>query len=281
MDAVTPPARAPDQLAFTAGLAGILYLTVGKGIVDDVKNDTERQGGGGPQEERIVNKRNFGPIVKALRKEVGSEAELVTVTMRPTSAEFVVRDGSGAKGYRAEPGGDELEDVGVNLSGSGAVEESAWSIGKLDAAAPGRIAKAISRKESGDFNLTIATFERETSGKLLWDMKDRRRTGGLLHRAPGWVEGQDVRPDQPRGLRRAEGRAGHRRVHPQGRQRRGQDPGLHEGAGRPVVGGRAASAKESAPPRAGAARARRRAGAAARSRGWRPARPLAPRGPPR
>ena len=171
------------SLAFTAGLAGILYLTVGKGIVDDVKIDTERQGGGGPQEERIVNKRNFGPLVKALRKEVGSEAELVTVTMRPTSAEFVVRDGSGAKGYRAEPGGDELEDVGVNLSGSGAVEESAWSIGKLDAAAPGRIAKAISRKESGDFNLTIATFERETSGKLLWDMKGTVAGRGVSYTA--------------------------------------------------------------------------------------------------
>lgn len=171
------------SLAFSAGLGAILYFGFGKGIIDNVKNDTQRQGGGGPQEERIVDKRNFGPIVKALRKEVGSEAQLLTVTMRPTSVEFIVRDGGGAKGYRAEPGSDNLDDVEVNLSGTGTVAENAWPIGKLDPAAPGRIAKAVSRKESGDFHLTIATLERETSGKVLWDMKGTIAGRGLSYTA--------------------------------------------------------------------------------------------------
>ena len=163
------PLGALLSLAFTAGIAAIMYFAFGKGILNNVKNLT--RDGGGPQEERMVDKRQFGPIVKSLRKEVGSEAQLLTVTMRPTSVEFAVRDGSRAKGYRAEPGSDDLDDVGVNLSGSGTVKENAWSIGKLEPGAPGRIAKAISRKESGDFHLSIATLERETDGRLLWDMK--------------------------------------------------------------------------------------------------------------
>lgn len=170
------------SLAFSAGLVAILYFTVGKGLIDDAKYGTESQGGGGPQEERIVNKGNFDPIVAALRKEVGSEAQLLTVTMRPTSVEFIVRDGGGAKGYRAEGGSDDLDDVGVDLSGPG-VEENAWSISKLDPAAPDRIAKAISRKESGDFNLSVATLERETSGKLLWDMKGTIAARGVSYTA--------------------------------------------------------------------------------------------------
>ncbi len=186
------------SFAFTAGLAGVLYLTVGKGMIDDVKNVTARQDGGGPQEERIVNKRNFGPMVKALRKEVGREAQLLTVTMRPASVEFVVRDGAGAKGYRAEPGSNELDDAEVNLSGSGTVEENAWSIGKLDSAAPGRIAKAVSGKESGDLHLTIATLERESNGKLLWDMKGTIAGRGVSYTAR--PDGSKVKSFDPTSL---------------------------------------------------------------------------------
>lgn len=181
------------SLAFSAGLAAILYFTFGKGIINDVKNVA--RDGGGPQDERIVDKRQFGPIVKTLRKEVGSEAQLLTVTMRPTSVEFSVRDGSRVKGYRAEPGSDDLDDVGVNLSGSGTVEENAWSIGKLEPGAPGRIAKAISRKESGDFHLSIATLERESNGKLLWDMKGTIAGRGVSYTAR--PDGSKVRTFDP------------------------------------------------------------------------------------
>ena len=106
-----------------------------------------------------------------LFSKVGPEAQLISVTMRPTSIEFVVRDGKKAKGYRSDDGSTDLDSVGVNLYGPGTVVDSAFGIAKLDEAAPEKIAAAISRKESGDFNLTIATLERETNGNLLWDMK--------------------------------------------------------------------------------------------------------------
>src|SRR4051794_40057200 len=84
------------SMAFSFGLLAVLWFTVGHGIVSDVRNDTARQGGGGPQSERIVNEQNFAPVVDALRDKVGSDADLLSVTMRPTSVEFVVRDGAKA-----------------------------------------------------------------------------------------------------------------------------------------------------------------------------------------
>jgi hypothetical protein len=158
------------SMAFSIGLLAILWFTVGHGIVDDIKSSTAQQGGGGPESGRMVNEKNFGPIVKALGDKVGN-AEILSVTMRPTSVEFVVRDGDKAKGYRSDNFSTHLDSVGVNLYGPGTVADSAFKMSKLDASAPQKIAAAISRKESGDFNLTIATLERQTNGNLLWDMK--------------------------------------------------------------------------------------------------------------
>jgi hypothetical protein len=159
------------SFGFSLALLALLWATVGHNIVDDIKTDTARQGGGGPQSERLVNEKNFAPIVDALRDKVGPDGQLLSVTMRPTSVEFVVRDGGKATGYRSQDGSTDLDEVGVNLYGPGTVADSAFSISKLDAAAPERLAAAISRKEDGDFNLTIATLEREGNGNLLWDMK--------------------------------------------------------------------------------------------------------------
>jgi hypothetical protein len=156
---------------FTVGLFALLWFTVGQNVVSEISSDTARQGGGGPQSERIVNEENFAPVVDALRDKVGADAKLLSVTMRPTSVEFVVRDGGKATGYRSDDGSTDLDEVGVNLYGPGTVADSAWPIAKLDEAAPEKIAAAISSKESGDFNLTIATLERESNGKLMWDMK--------------------------------------------------------------------------------------------------------------
>lgn len=152
------------------GLLWLLWATIGQGIVDDVRNDALQQGGSGPQSVRIVNQANFTPVVAALRGKVGPDAELLAVTLRPTSVEFVVRDGEKATGYRSY-GSTDLQPVGVNLYGGGDVADSAYPIGKLDEGGPEKIAAAISRKESGDFNLTSATLERQPDGKLLWNVK--------------------------------------------------------------------------------------------------------------
>jgi hypothetical protein len=187
------------SMAFSIGLLALLWVTVGHNIVDDIKNDTARQGGGGPESGRIVNEKNFGPIVDSLRKKVGGDAQLLSITMRPTSVEFVVRDGDKAKGYRSDDGSTHLDSVGVNLYGPGTVGDSAFPIRKLDAAAPEQIAAAISTKESGDFNLTIATLERQTNGTLLWDMKGTIGGRGVAYVAePNGTKVEIFNPVSPR-----------------------------------------------------------------------------------
>ena len=187
------------SFGFSLALLAILWVTVGHNIMDDIKTDTARQGGGGPQSERLVNEKNFAPIVDALRKKVGPEAQLLSVTMRPTSVEFVVSDGDKAKGYRSDDGSTDLTEVGVNLYGPGTVADSAFSISKLDAAAPERLAAAISRKEDGDFNLTIATLEREGNGNLLWDMKGTIGGRGVAYvSAPNGRRVEVFNPVSPR-----------------------------------------------------------------------------------
>ena len=171
------------SLLVTLAIGGVLWLTVGKDVLDDVQSDTERQGGGGPQSERIVDAGNFGPMVKALRREVGRDARMLSVTLRPTSAEFVVRDGDSALGYRSEDGGDDLERVQVNVTGPGGVREGAWPISKLDPDAPERMARAISDKEGGDFHLSLADLERQGSGKLVWVMRGTIGERGVAYAA--------------------------------------------------------------------------------------------------
>ena len=187
------------SVAFSLGLAAILWVTVGHKVLDNVKADTARQGGGGPQSERLVNEKNFAPIVGALRDKVGPEAQLLSVTMRPTSVEFVVRDGDKAKGFRSSDGSTKLDSVGVNLYGPGTVADSAFSISKLDKGAPEKIAAAISSKEKGDFNLTIATLERQDNGSLLWDMKGRIGDRGVAYVAePNGSDVELFNPVSPR-----------------------------------------------------------------------------------
>jgi hypothetical protein len=185
--------------ALSLGAVWLLWATIGHGVVDDIKSDTARQGGGGPESGRIVNQENFGPIVDALRNKVGPDAQLLAVTMRPTSVEFIVRDGDKANGYRSHDASTDLESVGVNLYGAGTVADNAFPIGKLDETAPQKIASAISQKETGDFNLTIATLELQPSGGLLWDVKGTVAGRGVAYVAEPNGTGTEVfNPLSPR-----------------------------------------------------------------------------------
>src|SRR3954469_24999932 len=132
-------------LALSAVIAVVAWFTVGQGILDKINESNERSGGGGPQQERTVSESQLAPIVKRLRSQVGSEARLVSVTLRPDSVEFeVVRNGS-ARGYRWRRGSDRLTTYEVGGSGqAGRPSNSPFSGALLDTGAPEKIAKAIS-----------------------------------------------------------------------------------------------------------------------------------------
>src|SRR3954470_18747585 len=103
------PGRTLMWLALTAAIAAIAWFTVGKSTLDDINKSNARAGGGGPPNERIVSAGRFTPIVARLRREVGPEARLVAITVRPDSVEFEVFQGGQASGYRYRDGHDGLE----------------------------------------------------------------------------------------------------------------------------------------------------------------------------
>jgi hypothetical protein len=121
-----------------------------------------------------VSETQFAPVVAKLKQAVGSEAKLVSVTLRPDSVEFeVVRNGR-ARGYRWRRGDDRLRTFDVGGSGKlGQASNAPFRMSLLDTAAPERIAKHISTAEHGDFLLSIGDLQRADSGKVVWVMRGR------------------------------------------------------------------------------------------------------------
>jgi hypothetical protein len=190
------PARQLVGFALTLIIAAVAWFTVGHKILDKVNESNERAGGGGPLNERIVSERRFGPIVATLKKTVGSEARLAVVTVRPDSVEFeVVRNGR-ARGYRYRDGADRLQTYEVGGTGqAGHPSNTPWPISQLDPRAPERITRAISRRENGDFQLSIGDLQRAETGKLIWTMRGRVGERGVAWYAP--PHGEPIKPFDP------------------------------------------------------------------------------------
>jgi hypothetical protein len=183
-------------LLLTAIVAAVAWFTVGHKILDKINESNAAAGGGGPFSQRIVAARRFTPIVVTLRKTVGSEARLASVTVRPDSIEFeVVRHGR-ARGYRYRDGADHLQTYDVGTTGqAGRPSNRPWPLSQLDPRAPERISRAISKAEHGDFHLSIGDIQRAETGKLIWTMRGTIGERGVAWYAP--PHGAPIKPFDP------------------------------------------------------------------------------------
>ena len=217
-------ARSLVGLALTAIVAAVAWFTVGHGVLDKINESNARAGGGGPLNQRIVSARRFTPIVAGLRQAVGSEAQLVAVTLRPDSVEFEVVQRGRARGYRWRDGQDGLETYDVGTTGqAGQPSNRPWRMSLLDTRAPERITRAISAAENGDFHLSIGDIQRADTGKLIWIMRGTIGERGVAYYAP--PGGSRIKPYDPSKPGALEGR-GARRLHPARAQRRGEGAAL-------------------------------------------------------
>lgn len=188
--------RTLGGLALTAVVALVAWFTVGQGILDRINESNARSGGGGPQNQRTVSQAQLAPIVKRLRAEVGAEARLVSVTLRPDSVEFEVVRGGRARGYRWRRGSGRLMTFGVGGSGqAGRASNAPFAMRLLDTAAPERIARAISAREHGDFHLSIGDLQRADSGRPVWVLRGTIGERGVAWYAP--PRGSPVKPYDP------------------------------------------------------------------------------------
>jgi hypothetical protein len=172
-------------LVLTAIVAAVAWFTIGQDTLDKLNKSNARSGGGGPLNERIVSPRRFGPIVAKLRRTVGSEAQLVAVTLRPDSVEFEVVQRGRASGYRYRDGQDQLETYDVGTTGqAGRPSNGPWRMSLLDVRAPERITRAISAAENGDFHLSIGDIQRAETGKVIWIMRGTIGERGVAYYSP-------------------------------------------------------------------------------------------------
>jgi hypothetical protein len=183
-------------LALTAVIAAVAWFTVGQDVLDKVNESNARSGGGGPLSQRIVSARRFTPIVARVRRAVGPEARLVSVTLRPDSAEFEVVQGGRASGYRYRDGKEGLERFEVGTTGrAGQPSNPPWRMALLDPRGPDRIARTISKAESGDFQLSIGDIQRAETGTVIWIMRGRIGERGVAYYA--LPDGSRVKPYDP------------------------------------------------------------------------------------
>jgi hypothetical protein len=183
-------------LALSAVVAAVAWFTVGQDVLDKINDSNARSGGGGPLNERIVSARRFTPIVARIRGAVGPEARLASVTLRPDSAEFEVVKSGRASGYRYRDGEERLERFEVGTTGrAGQPSNGPWRMSLLDPRAPERITRAISRAESGDFQLSIGDVQRAETGKVIWIMRGRIGERGVAYYAA--PDGSRVKPYDP------------------------------------------------------------------------------------
>lgn len=184
----------------------VVWFTFGHKVLDKINESNARAGGGGPLNERIVSTRRFAPIVVTLRRTVGSEARLAAVTMRADSVEFEVVQGGRARGYRYRDGENGLQTFDVGGSGQlGQPSNRPFPISQLNPRAPERITRAISRREGGDFQISIGDLQRADTGKLIWTMRGLVGERGVAWYAP--PSGRPIKPFNPGGPSLSKGAA--------------------------------------------------------------------------
>lgn len=175
--------RSLRGLVLTALVAGGAWLLFGHQIVDQIKKANDRSAGAGPFDQRMVSARRFAPIAAELRKREGPRAPMVTVVMRPDSVEFVLRSRGALRGWRWRGDGP-LQAFEPGASADPVYQRPTWPLSKLDVRAPGRISRSITRREGGDFLLSIGDVGRSgDGGRILWVMRGIVGERGIAYAA--------------------------------------------------------------------------------------------------
>lgn len=169
-------------LVLTVLIGAAAWFLFGKDILNDLREDTARESGGGPRSERIYREDQFRPAVEEMRDEVGRNARVLEVSMRADRLEFHVRDGGDDVVYVSDDGDyDDLEkDDSAIVTAS---PSESYSLRRVNPAAPQRIVEKIERREDGEFLTTQFRLMRD-GGKLGWSVNGRVGQRGVGYYAP-------------------------------------------------------------------------------------------------
>jgi hypothetical protein len=171
------------------------WFLVGQDVVDDIREQNERGSGGGPFDERLVSAKRFGPIVAELREREGPRAPMVSVVMRSDSVEFLLRERGELRGWRWRGGKGPLVPFEPQAGADPVHLRRTWPLSRLDVRAPGRISRSVSRRENGDFRVSIGDVGRAGSGRVIWVMRGLVGERGVAYAAR--ADGRGVGPYNP------------------------------------------------------------------------------------
>lgn len=129
---------------------------------------------------------NFGAALAALEERTGRNPELLEVGVQPWMAEFQVKDGKRAKGYRYYAKNGEMGEFKVKLIGPGTLEGSQFPYRTVSPEVTEELAANVAERD-GALRITNMRMERgPVDGDPVWSIvaESDERTGIVFHADP-------------------------------------------------------------------------------------------------
>ena len=191
-----------------------LFLAVGvlvRGLVTDKVADANKAAGfenipASAQDiddsQSLYRAENFGAALAALEDHAGKHPELLEVNVMPWMAEFQIKDGERAKGYRYYAKNGDMGEFKVKVVGPGSLDGSQFPYRTISAGVTEKLAASAAR-QGADLKVTNMTIRREIiDGHLAWSVnaESDTRTGIVLQADP---DGSGLADATARALERA------------------------------------------------------------------------------
>ena len=166
-----------------------------KGLVNDKVHDANKAAGFEnipanaidiDDSQSMYRAENFDAALRALQDQAGKNPELLEVGVMPYMAEFTIKDGEKARGYRYYAKNGEMGEFKVKLVGPGSLDGSQFPYATLDAGITEKLASGVA-KQDGSLRVTNMTIRRDVvQGDLDWSVNAESgdRTGIVFKADP-------------------------------------------------------------------------------------------------
>jgi hypothetical protein len=181
------------RLIITVISLAVVAVSVTKGLVTDKVDEANKTAGFEnipanatdiEDSQSLYREENLDAALSALGEHAGRDPELLSVGVQPYMAEFHVKDGQKAKGFRYYAKNGEMGEFKVKLVGPGSIEGSQFPYETISAGVTQKITAAVAERDSA-LRVTNMTIERgPIEGELAWSVvtESDDRTG-LVFRA--------------------------------------------------------------------------------------------------
>jgi hypothetical protein len=157
--------------------------------------------------QSLYRSENFGAALAKLEEHAGKSPELLEVDVMPYMAEFQIRDGQKARGYRYYAKNGEMGEFKVKIVGGGSIDGSQFPYRTINAGVTEKLA-ASAAGQGHDLTVTNMTIRREIiDGHLSWKVnaESDERTGLVFEADP---DGSGLADATQRALERSGGASG-------------------------------------------------------------------------